>query len=64
MRGWELLERGVAEVEGSGVAGRDDDSTGSGEEGVGGSASKYWDDQTGKIWKNRKKLTLNLINSS
>ena len=46
-------ERGVVEVEGSGVVGRDDDSTGSGE-GEWGSASEYWDDQTGKILKNRK----------
>jgi hypothetical protein len=44
-------EMGVVEVEGSGVAGRDDDSTGSGQGGVGGSASKYWDRQTGKILK-------------
>ena len=47
MRGWaEVGERGVVEVEGSGVVGRDDDSTGSGE-GEWGSASEYWDDQTG-----------------
>ena len=49
--GWaEVGERGVVEVEGSGVVGRDDDSTGSGE----GEWGKHWDDQTGKILKNRK----------